>query len=103
MKLDELQAKLIAVARRRPSADHVPYAFEKRVMARLASTVPPNIWALWGRPLWRAALSCVAITVLCGLWTFSTGPSPEPASITFSQDFEAAVFAPFNEHLEGAW
>ena len=55
-----------------------------------------------GKPLWRAALSCVAITVLCGLWTFSAHrAADEPGS--FAQDFEAAVFAPLNEHLEDAW
>jgi hypothetical protein len=103
MKLDALRAKLIAVARRNPPADSVPYAFEKRIMSRLTMNLAPSVWALWGQPLWRAALSCVAITLVCGVWTFSARHTADSGSATFSQDFEAAVFAPFNEHLEDAW
>jgi hypothetical protein len=103
MNLDELHAKLIAVARKNPPADGVPDAFEKRIMSRLTANLAPNVWALWGRPLWSAALSCVAITMVCGVWTFSARHAPDSGSATFSQDFEAAVFAPFNEHLEDAW
>jgi len=102
MNLNELHDKLIAVARKNPPGDHVPYAFEKRIMSRLAAIAPPNPWALWGGPLWRAAVSCVAITVLCGVWSFASnrqGDSPE----SFSQAFEAAVFAPPSQHAEDAW
>jgi hypothetical protein len=102
MNLNELHAKLIGVARKNPPGDHVPYAFEKRIMSHLAARPAPDVWALWGGPLWRAALSCVAITLLCGLWSFASHrATDEPGS--FSQDFAAAVFAPLNEHLEDAW
>lgn len=101
--MDELHAKLIAVARKNPPADGVPYAFEKRIMSRLAAHLVPNVWSLWGRSLWRAALSCVAITAVCGLWALSGPRVTDSGSAPFSQDFEAAVFAPFNEHLEDAW
>ena len=101
--MDKLQAKLIAVARKNPPTDGVPYAFEQRIMSRLAARLAPNVWALWGWPLWRAALSCVAITVICGVWSLSALHAPEAGSASFSQEFEAAVFAPFNEHLEDAW
>ena len=42
MNLAELQKKLIAAARANAPGDHVPYAFEKRVMALLASRVAPD-------------------------------------------------------------
>jgi hypothetical protein len=71
-------------------------------MSHLAARPAPNLWALWGGPLWRAALSCVAITVLCGLWSFAAHRAADDAG-SFSQDFDAAVFAPLNEHLEEAW
>jgi hypothetical protein len=103
MNLNELHDKLIAAARKNPPAAHVPYAFEKRIMSRVAASLAPSVWSLWGRPLWHAALSCVAITVLCGLWTFAAPRGPETSTGSFSQDFEAAVFAPFNEHLEDGW
>ena len=37
MNLAELERKLIAAARANPPSDRVPYAFEKRIMARLAA------------------------------------------------------------------
>jgi hypothetical protein len=102
MNDNELHAKLIAASRKNPPSEQVPYAFEKRIMARLASSPKPNVWALWAPPLWRAAISCVAITVLCGLWAFTSHQRSDSAE-NLSQDFEAAVFAPINEHLEDAW
>jgi hypothetical protein len=102
MNLNDLHDTLIAVAKKNPPGDQVPYAFEKRIMSRLSSMTPPNPWALWGGPLWRSAVSCVAITVLCGLWAFATNrPSDSPES--FSQAFEAAVLAPPTQHVEDAW
>jgi hypothetical protein len=97
-----LRGKLIAAARNNPPSADVPYAFEKRIMSRLAARPAPNVWALWSGPLWRAAFSCVAITVLCGVWSFATERKAENAD-NFSQDFEAAVFAPLSQHIEDAW
>jgi hypothetical protein len=100
MNIDRLRAKLIAAARKDPPSEEVPYAFEKRILARLAAAPAPDFWALWGRPLWQAALACVAITLLCGLWASMNRPDE---TANFSQQFEAAVFAPMNEHIEDAW
>lgn len=102
MKVNELHDKLIAVAKKNPPGDHVPYAFEKRIMNGLASATPPNAWALWAGPLWKAAASCVAITILCGLWSMSV-QRPVEQQESFSQAFEAAVFAPPAQHTEDAW
>src|SRR5580658_5736339 len=102
MNLNELHDRLIAVARTPPPGAHVPCAFEKRVMSRLAAVAPPDSWALWGGPLWRAAVSCVAITVLCGLWSFAANRQADSQE-SFSQAFEAAVFAPPGQHAEDAW
>jgi len=102
MKPSELQTKLMGAARSQPPQDHVPYAFEKRIMARLAAAAPLNPWALWGRPLWRAALSCVVITVLCGVWSLASS-QPAAASDSFAQDFERTVYASLNQHVEDAW
>jgi hypothetical protein len=102
MNLNELHAKLIAAARKHPPGEQVPYAFEKRIVSRLSAPPAPNVWALWGRPLWHAAISCVAITVLCGLWAYNSRPNTDDAG-NFSQDFEAAVFAPMSEQFEDAW
>ena len=102
MNVRDLETKLIDAARKEPPNDHVPYAFEKRVMAQIASTRPLNDWALWGPSLWRAALSCVAITFLCGVWSLAVMHNRETAQ-SFSQDFETTVFASLNQHVEDSW
>jgi hypothetical protein len=102
MNVNELHDKLIAAARKNRPSEQVPYAFQKRILSLLADTPAPNLWALWGRPLWQAALSCVAITLLCGLWAYASRLGVDSAD-NFSQDFAAAVFAPMGEHIEDAW
>jgi hypothetical protein len=102
MQLDPLREKLIAAARRTPASDRVPLAFEKRIMARIGNGAPLSSWALWARPMWSAAASCAAITVLCGIWFFTARPHAEPAD-SFSQDFERTVFSSVNQHVEEAW
>jgi len=91
MDIAELQKKLIAAARASAPGDQVPYAFEKRVTALLASRVAPENLDGWVRGLWRAAMSCVAVALLCGAWTFF---SPAAASSTdLSQNFETTLLA----------
>ena len=92
MKLAELQKKLIAAARAEVLDDRVPYAFEKRVTALLASRVAPQNMDLWVRGLWRAAISCVGVAMLCGAWTLFT-PSAPASSTDLSQDFENTLLA----------
>ncbi len=92
MKLDGLQHKLIAAARANPPSDHVPLAFEKRIVARLTARLVPDEWALWARAMWRAAASCVAITLLFSAWTFLAPNHGAPAN-DLSQDFENTLLA----------
>jgi len=91
MNLTILEQKLIAAARHHPPGDQVPYAFERRIMARLAATHPLDGWALWGQALWRSAVSCMAMTLLCGavLWCLEWR---ERRHTDFSQQFETAVY-----------
>ena len=91
MNLDNLQNKLIAVARNVKPSDRVPYAFEKRIMARIASGAHFDLLGAWSTALWRAAVSCVAIVVLSGAWSLLSS-SPDSDG-DFSHDFETAVFA----------
>ena len=70
MNLAELERKLIAAARAHAPSDRVPYAFEKRIMAHLATRPMRDHWELWGRALWRAAAPCVAIMLVLGAWSF---------------------------------
>jgi hypothetical protein len=70
----------------------VPYAFEKRVMALLAARPAIDPLALWVRGLWRAALSCAAIALLCGAWAFFHPTTPTNAG-DLSQSFENTLLA----------
>ena len=94
MNLAELQKKLVAAARANPPSDRVPYAFEKRIMARLASLPRPDAWVLWSRALWRAAFGCVAIMLLLGACLLLGTPN-KPAN-DLSQDFEKTMLAAVN-------
>ena len=91
MNLAELQKKMIAAARANVPGDRVPYAFEKRVTALLASRVAPDNMALWVRGLWRAAVSCVAISMVCGAWAFFN-PAGN-SSDDLSQNLETTLLA----------
>ena len=96
MNFAELQKKLIAAARANVPGDQVPYAFEKRVSALLASRVAPQNLDGWVRGLWRAAVSCVAVALLCGAWSLLTptiAPTNATASTDLSQDLENTLLA----------
>lgn len=96
MNLDTLHNKLIAAARLQTPGDEVPYAFEKRIMARLPGRVPGNLGASWIQALWRAAACSAALALLASVWTLLPirGTS---GSGDLSQDFETTVFAMVDE------
>ena len=100
MNLEQLQKKLVSVARQNPPSDQVPYAFEKRVMARLKTTTV-DVWAFWSRSLWRSALACLIVVSAAGIWT--AAPIQKADSENLSEDFENAVFASFDQHVEDSW
>lgn len=93
MNLVELQKKLLAAARTEVPADHVPYAFEKRVTALLVSRVATENMNLWVRGLWRAAVSCVLITLLLGVWAVLNSTATVATGDDFTQNFENTLLA----------
>ena len=90
MNLAELQRKLLAAARSNPPSDAVPYAFEKRVMARLTSPAVVDAGLFWARALWRGAAACVAVSILSGVWSL-TSLNGADAAVTLSQDLEHSI------------
>ena len=92
MNLDELHQKLITTARANPPSERVPFAFEKRIMARLPAQFVHDEWALWARALWRAAASCVAVMLLFSAWTLLAPNHAAPAN-DLSQEFENTLLA----------
>jgi len=103
MNLSDLQAKLLRVARANPPDAAVPYAFEKRIMARIASPRPESAWALWGVSLWRGAVACMAVTLLCAFWAYSSAQRQTESAANFSQSLEATVFASMDQPVEDSW
>jgi hypothetical protein len=91
MKLESLHQKLIQAAKRDQPSDTVPYAFEQRIMARLADLPALDSWGHWASALWRASAPCVLIMVLCGAWTWSAAISS--SSQPLANELEHAVYA----------
>jgi hypothetical protein len=89
MNLAELQRKLLTAARK-GSDDRVPYAFEKRVMARLGTVRRTDEWALWARSLWCGAAVCTGITLAIGAWSWFPANDSRPV-LSFAQDLEQTI------------
>jgi len=101
MNLESLQQKLLAAARAHPPAARVPYAFEKRILARLKESPAVDLSALWARALWRAAAPCVMATLLLGVWSFVGESSPATTdNEEFAQHFEQTMLAAVDENGE---
>jgi hypothetical protein len=92
MNWEPIIDRLLSAARSEPTNGDVPYAFEKRIMARLESASPLDMWTLWAHELWRSAALCLAIMTLSGLWWIWPAPD-NAASADFGQEFQHAVFA----------
>jgi len=84
MNLENLRTKLIGAARQNAPPEDVPFAFEKRIMARLKAQPPEDAWAFWGAGLWRGAAACAAlsaVSIMLSLWALpaTSEPSQEAA------------------------
>lgn len=102
MNLTELHRKLIAAARAHPPGDAVPYAFEKRILARLTDRPVTDLTAWWVRGLWRSAVSCAAVCLLLGAWTLYS-PAASNSEDELSQQFENMLLAAVDQDAENAW
>ena len=92
MNLAKLQDKLIAAGRRQEPDERVPYAFEKRIMARLAGRERMDLWAFWVRGMWRAAASSVAVAALFVAFCHFLPVMPESGH-DLGQDLENTLLA----------
>lgn len=93
MKLEALEAKLLQAARNHPPGEQVPYAFAQRIVAHVRGAQRPDPLAFWGRWLWRAAFSSLAIALLTIAWST---PAPTP-QVSLADDFEQVIYAGLNE------
>ncbi len=101
MNMAELQKKLLDAARANPPADNVPYAFEERIMSRLAAKPAFDILATWNRTLWQAAAPCVAVMLLLGAWT-RFAQRADSSRETLAADLESSLYLPFDNSTD-AW
>ena len=95
MDLSKLNEKLVAAARCNPPSDQVPYAFEKRMVALLASVRPLDPVTFWNRAMWHGAVACAAIALLVSVWSFLPA-NTRTRTADLSQDLDKAVFAMVN-------
>ena len=96
MNMEHLRNKLIAVARANPPRDHVPYAFEKRILARLAGLPAADSWTAWTGLLWRAAAPCLGITLVLSVLTLATG-GLSGGEAPLGEALESTVYAALTE------
>ena len=97
MKVPTLH-QLAKAARLLESDERVPYSFEKRILSRLKLREAADISAAFGKMMWKAALGCIAISLVTGaVITFASGPSAE----LFASDLERTVLAPVE--VEDSW
>lgn len=96
MNSEELRNKLIAVARANPPADHVPLAFEKRIMALISSVPIQDLWAVWAKALWYAAGPCVAVMLAFSAWAFFQ--SRQNPSIDLPQQLNSTLLAAVDQN-----
>ncbi|MEI7728140.1 MAG: hypothetical protein WCO56_01115 [Verrucomicrobiota bacterium] len=96
--MDKLQQNLIRVARNNAPSDHVPYAFEQRILARLKATRAVDTVALWTQALWRAAVTSVA-AMLCLCALSMLVPT---ATDSLAEDLETTVVAGLNQ-VDNGW
>jgi hypothetical protein len=93
MNLTDLQRKLIAVARANPPSDRVPLAFEKRILALIATGPVLDRWAPWARALWCAAAPCVAIMLFSAWAVLNNSAGNNTPSTDLSQQFDNTLLA----------
>ncbi len=107
MSLESLNQRLVATARANPPSEEVPYAFEKRVMARLlaGSARALDPWIQLTRGLWRAVVPCCATAALIIAWSWQMEPSRFDTSAGAEDDLEVAVVdsIDLNDSVEDSW
>jgi len=99
MKAEQMRQWLLAASKQQPADDSVPYAFEQRIMARLARSNLLDPWLLWNRILWRFAGPCVALTLLAGALSWFGQPE-QPTTENLIIELETVLYAPLSTTQE---
>lgn len=87
-----------------PSDERVPYAFEKRILARLQETPALDPIALWAQALWRGVAPCLGVMAVALVMSFAAKEESAVGSTqTDIADFETAVYAPVQVAMGDSW
>lgn len=104
MNINVLHEKLIRAARTVRPSDQVPYAFEKRIMARIQGEPLLDSLALWARALWRGAIPCIALTLLLSVWAIRTPePTAPPETADLGSELESTLMASISIENDLLW
>jgi hypothetical protein len=99
-----LHEKLIGAARMDRPSDRVPYAFEQRIMALIRTQPVSDRLVLWVHALWRAAIPCVALTLLLALWGAGTPAQTTTAETAdLGTELETTLMASVTLETDLAW
>ena len=98
MKMPQTE-HLIQAARTLGEDARVPYAFEKRVMARLEGSAVLDFAGAWVRLMWQAAACCIAISIMAGAYASFVNESA-PAEL-LAIELEQTVLAPIQ--MDESW
>jgi len=101
MNLSDLQKHLLSAAKRHSPSDRVPYAFEKRILARLQEGPSPIAvqraeWRAWSRALWLGAAACMFVAVLTSVCAPSLA---DDASTSFAAGVEQSMW----DDVDNVW
>ncbi len=80
MKPDDTLEKLYTAERAKEDDQSVPFAFEKRIMAKLDELESPDPIALWATSLWKACIPCLSAMAIM-LVAFPSPPRQDVSSI----------------------
>jgi hypothetical protein len=101
MKKPLTPEEFVKIAREIPRDERVPYAFEKRVMAHLASAAVPDALSLWTRALWRAVAPCFGIMLIAAAVSFASHDQSAGATANDNDlDLDSAVLTPSDVSMD---
>lgn len=100
MDRELLRDKLVAAARSQVVSDHVPYAFEKRIMGRIADATRVDPVSFWGRALMRSAAVCFAFTLALGAFSSTDRSGHVEVEYTYGESLEMAMLEAIPEATE---
>lgn len=85
--------KFLQLARALPADEHTPYAFEKRIIARLGAAPIADTFSIWAHVLWRAMAPCLGIMLVAVAVSLALHTADLTAE-NDGPDLESTVFAP---------